>query len=167
MRFNYGVAAIFLAVGLLTPRAAADWQPGDGHKMHFPQLPDPQGWDIDTTTDFIFDDWLCSGSGPVEDIHFWASSRSDNGGPLARIDVEIWNDVAVNDPTNQLPYSHPGAPLWQRSFFPQDWTMAGPWTGQQGWYAPNPDEILPDNHINYFQFNFANILDPFIQEQGT
>jgi len=27
--------------------AFADWAPGDPHKMHFPQEPDPYGWDVD------------------------------------------------------------------------------------------------------------------------
>lgn len=26
--------------------ALADWNPGDGHKMHFPQLPDEDGWNV-------------------------------------------------------------------------------------------------------------------------
>ena len=24
----------------------ADWVPADGHKMHYPQLPDEAGWDV-------------------------------------------------------------------------------------------------------------------------
>ena len=33
-------------ITLLAGPAFADWLPGDGHKMHFPQLPDEDGWDV-------------------------------------------------------------------------------------------------------------------------
>ncbi len=37
----------FIALVLLiAPAAIADWDPGDGHKMHYPQMPDPNGWDV-------------------------------------------------------------------------------------------------------------------------
>ena len=35
-----------LCVTLLAGPALADWDPADGHKMHFPQLPDEDGWDV-------------------------------------------------------------------------------------------------------------------------
>jgi len=63
-----GIACI-----LATP-VLADWQPGDGHKMHFPQLPDEDGWDVNASSGLcLADDWQCSQTGPVEDIHFWGS----------------------------------------------------------------------------------------------
>jgi len=66
-----GLAIVLSAVG-----AAADWQPADGHKMHFPQLPDEEGWDVNATAPMILaDDWRCSQSGLVTDIHFWGSWR--------------------------------------------------------------------------------------------
>ena len=37
--------AVLCVVGL-PALALADWQPGDGHKMHFPQLPDEDGWNV-------------------------------------------------------------------------------------------------------------------------
>ncbi len=39
------VLAAIAALGLALP-ALADWDPSDGHKMHYPQLPDPVGWDV-------------------------------------------------------------------------------------------------------------------------
>ena len=36
----------FSCVALLAGPALADWEPADGHKMHFPQLPDEDGWDV-------------------------------------------------------------------------------------------------------------------------
>ena len=33
--------AVVALLTVLAAGASADWFPGDGHKMHFPQLPDP------------------------------------------------------------------------------------------------------------------------------
>ena len=50
------------------------WRPGDRHKMHFPQLPDESGWDVRATRPVVLgDDWRCSETGWVKDIHFWGS----------------------------------------------------------------------------------------------
>jgi hypothetical protein len=74
-------------VALLAAPAIADWNPGDGHKMHFPQLPDEDGWDVNATTNgdpyvCLADDWMCSQTGPVEDIHFWGSWKHGNVGQI-------------------------------------------------------------------------------------
>ena len=49
----------------------------DHHKMHFPQLPDEDGWDVSSgytgQMQCLADDWMCSESGYVTDIHFWGS----------------------------------------------------------------------------------------------
>ena len=43
------------------------------HKMHFPQLPDEDGWDVNATDMCLADDWECSETGYVTDVHFWGS----------------------------------------------------------------------------------------------
>jgi hypothetical protein len=43
---NTRILALAIFIGLVTAlacRVLADWNPGDPHKMHFPQLPDPSG----------------------------------------------------------------------------------------------------------------------------
>jgi hypothetical protein len=56
-----GTAACVLA----TPAVVlADWDVGDGAKMHAPQLPDPNGWDVSWYFDVgepieLADDWQC------------------------------------------------------------------------------------------------------------
>ncbi len=82
------------------------WVPADGHKMHFPQLPDPSGWDVYGVAPMVLgDDWQCSQTGPVEDIHFWGSWLDDNVGAITSFDVSIRADVPAGITT---PYSHPG-----------------------------------------------------------
>jgi len=153
-------------------KGSIDWNPGDDHKMHFPQLPDPFGWDVDATyVEAVFpynclaDDWMCSESGPITDIHFWGSWYNDYIGTIIAFTIAIAEDIPADPPS--IPYSRPGMTLWERTFYPGEWVVAGPWDGPQGWYDPGEGFYLPDNHILYWQYNIENIEDPFIQEVGT
>jgi len=44
--FPLSLASMMIVLAGGTGPVRADWDPGDGHKMHFPQLPDPEGWDV-------------------------------------------------------------------------------------------------------------------------
>ncbi|MBP7745833.1 MAG: hypothetical protein KA383_06835 [Phycisphaerae bacterium] len=157
-------AAIGLMIFVVSP-AAADWNIGDPHKMHYPQLPDPFGWDVNATWPKVLaDDWMCSETGPVTDIHFWGSWYNDQQLPIEYIHVSIHEDIPAS-PTN--PYSRPGALLWQRDFFPGQFTPRFWGTGDQGWYNPNTGEAYPHNHHMTWQYNMVDIPDPFYQNLGT
>ena len=144
--------------------ALADWFPGDGHKMHFPQLPDPFGWDVEfvSWSHEIADDWQCSESGPVEDIHFWTSWVADDVGfddptIIENITVKIYNDDRSG------PFSQPGELLWSQAF--TNYTVVSPYgMGDQGFYNPLHDEYDPHDHQMFQQVNITDIDDPFIQE---
>lgn len=144
-----------------TGTALADWEPGDGHKMHYPQLPDPTGWDVDWGWWSLGDDWQCTEEGPVTDIHFWISWFEDQVHEIPGIDVSIWS----NNPVGPHGWSEPLELLWQRTFFPDDFLIAGPWSGDQGWLFPW-GESIPHNHQLYYQINIPEIDDPFIQVEG-
>jgi hypothetical protein len=155
------IALIFSATA-----ADADWFPGDPHKMHFPQLPDPNGWDVNSTfPQFLADDWQCSETGPVSDVHFWFSFRQNQPVPIDRIHLSIHSDVPA-DPKN--PFSHPGDLLWEAEFIPGDpYTKIIPYgEGDQGWYDPKSGEFVLHDHSLYFQANIENIPEPFHQELG-
>jgi hypothetical protein len=176
-----------LSLGLvagLTMAAVADWDPGNGHKMHFPQLPDPIGWDVNFNSDMMFDDWKCSSTGPVDDIHFWLSNQADIWQepapcPISRLIIKIRSDVPAGaDPL--VPYSHPGEELWGLDITdpflmptPQALvTIRHAGSGNQGWIdwqnpSPSTPTIIPNDHMEYYQINVMNILDPFIQELGN
>ena len=49
--------AVISIVLLVAGNLRADWILEDGHKMHYPQLPDPDGWDVNICVDNIWDDW--------------------------------------------------------------------------------------------------------------
>ena len=88
--------------------AQADWFPGDDHKMHYPQLPDPDGWDINVHDWTLADDWQCSETGTVSDVHFWVSWEQDMGDPamITQITLSIHNDIPAG--TGGIPWSRPG-----------------------------------------------------------
>jgi hypothetical protein len=140
--------------------------------MHFPQLPDPFGWDVAVGTASapppaaVADDWLCTSTGPVSDIHIWFSMRGDAPPNPSLMAFTIWSDI----PGSATNYSRPGTLLWNQIFSPADYTIRPYGTGQQGWYDPNNAIVAPNDHFTMWQLNLS-ITNPavpiFQQQQGT
>ena len=157
-----------LAIGLTLfagITAFADWNVGDGHKMHFPQLPDPNGWDVDfTTPNFLADDWKCSETGPVKDIHFWVSHQGGVIPVIYGLDVKIFSNVpaGVGGPN----FSQPGQELWDSGVTIADLQTAPGGQGDQGWFDPYTGQAIPNDHHSFFQINLTDFDEPFIQEEG-
>jgi hypothetical protein len=181
------------AVGLglaLAGAVRADWDVGDPFKMHWPQLPDPIGWDVafwwqeDWTPDQmrmsngLADDWQCTRTGPVKDVHFWVSMRGDfePTSPtmplpfqITAINLQFYKDNPAG--ATGPPFSTPGDLIQAydlTSGFNVRWWDAGP----QGWYNPGTGEHVPPNgappdHINIYQVNIPNIPEPIVQEEGN
>jgi hypothetical protein len=86
----------------------------------FVQNPDATFNGIDMlvgTTNAIFgnmlaDDFVCTQTGPVSDIHIWTSWLNDNVDRSAAFWLGIWSDVPA---TNNIP-SHPGTLVWWQMF---------------------------------------------------
>jgi hypothetical protein len=170
-------AVVGVAMVAFASAARADWNPGDPAKMHFPQLPDPFGWDVSGENARGGDDWVCTQTGPVSDIHLWLSWRDDNyDGEVANFTFSIWSNdpagytgVVGEDPGND--YSEPLEQLWSYSLDPNtdfNFTYRVYGTGVQGWYDPTavPPVYLYENHNIIYQGNLTNIVEPFIQQQG-
>jgi hypothetical protein len=129
--------------------------------MHFPQLPDENGFDIDWGTWKLADDWRCSETGTVDDIHFWISWFFDDPLPIPEIYIEIWS----NNPVGPGGWSIPDELLWEQTFAGGEFIEAGPWPGNQLWMMPW-GEIIPMPHFFYWQINIPQIDEPFIQFEG-
>lgn len=154
------LTAVALVAAYTATPAVADWEPGDGHKMHFPQLPDEAGWDVNATFPVVLaDDWECPQTGWVKDIHFWGSWRGGEEGVI----VAFWLRIYANIPS---PPSKPGALLWE--YNTTSFTTI-PIGGQpQGWFDPATGEVIPVDHEVFYQYNiFLDSLDWFWQEAGT
>jgi len=137
-------------------------------KMHFPQLPDPNGWDVNVTTPKILaDDWQCTETGAITGISFWGSWRQDIVGQIVNIHASIHEDIP--DPDGDGPeFSMPGALLWERDFGPGEFTEELAGGGEQGWYDPNTGFFLRPDHFSYFKYILPVPLgEAFVQEVAT
>ncbi len=162
-----------VCVLLASSMAFGDWDPGDGHKMHYPQMPDPFGWDVYADASqtwgpgLIADDWQCSQTGPVDDIHLWGSWSQDMIDEITNVHVSIHSDIPAG--TGGANYSMPGDLLWQRDFSATQ-VMVRPYgTGDQGFYVPEweTNGIWTNDHQGIHQINIDNIDNPFTQNEGT
>ncbi|MEA3476077.1 MAG: hypothetical protein U9R23_06545, partial [Candidatus Cloacimonadota bacterium] len=130
----------------------AHWDEADGHKMHWPQLPDPNGWDVNATFPKVLaDDWRCSLTGWIWDIHFWGSWKNDYEGTITSFYLSIHKDIPAG--TGGIDYSRPGDLVWEHEFFPAEFEVIWYGEGTQGWYDPNTQEYIYPDHFNYYQYN--------------
>jgi hypothetical protein len=139
--------------------------PWPDHKMHYPQLPDPNGWDIVATMGHdlhpgivVADDFECTRSVPITDLHFWGSWLYDDVGEIFGFFLSIHDNVIG-------PPSHPGEELW--SAYITDFDVALEGEGLQGWYDPYENWWEHPNHSMYFRYDIDSIPEPFYQDSGT
>jgi hypothetical protein len=168
---------VLLAAALLLSYAAApalaDWQPGDGHKMHFPQMPKIGGWDVEFAASRLADDWMCTETDTVTDIHFWISWYDNLEGAIDHIYITIYPDLPVGHPDNPYPYSIPDdTVLFYHDFVPGQFTQQVLAPDTQGWWDPTQPLFYDlDNHDLWHQINIVNIQNivdtPFVQEEGN
>jgi hypothetical protein len=175
IRTVFFVAAIFL-FAVIAP-VNADWDEGDSYKMHYPQLPDPDGLDVANYNGsssgeplLLADDWLCTETGLVTDIHIWGSWKYDIKGSIDSFNVSIWS----NDPGTN--FSHPDELLWQHTFNQSEFTERYWGNGTQGWmyFLEDPFfgyEVIFNypNHNDTWQYNLHidDLTLAFEQQKGT
>ncbi len=167
---TYKLISAVGALLLLTATARADWNPGDPAK--WVQHPDFSGWDVGGftrstrsgwTSSSIADDFLCTESGEITDIHLWTSWRDDleDWGSIENIHLGIHSD----NPSGPNGWSQPDQLLWEMDIQDLDYRLYG--AGDQGWYNPQGGVVLSNNHQNIWQINIMDIQNPFVQEEGT
>jgi len=148
--------------------ATADWLPGWDDpevKMHYAQLPDTTtfGWDVlssgvcATPVCRVADDFMCTETGWVKDIHFWGSWKNDVMGQIEYFHFEIFANNA----------GQPGQRLWWYDAPIADVQIVTKNAPNEGWWNPCAPEVLPLNHAAYYQYN-VDILQGrwFCQDQG-
>ncbi|MGD0259807.1 MAG: HYR domain-containing protein [Verrucomicrobiota bacterium] len=77
--------------------------------------PDP----ADGVSWVLADDFPCTNSGPITDIHLWGSWLYDQVDYSAIYTLAIWSDV----PTTRGGYSHPGQLLWAETYTNGEYTL--------------------------------------------
>lgn len=172
MRRGWLLAVGVGAVLATSPSVWADWNVGDPFKMHYPQLPNPNGWDVNMTyPNNLADDFRCTETGFINDVHFWGSWKNDIVGQIQAVRLSIHADIPAQPPTATNPNgtpSRPGPQLWN-TVVPAPLLVVRPWgTGPQGWLdCTPPPTVLPQNHFQTWQVNIPHIPNPCFQEAGT
>jgi hypothetical protein len=162
--------ALFVLANCLTP-AVADWNTGDPAK--WVQMPDLSSFGMDVlnapssgyTFKFQADDFVCTQSGPITDIHVWGSYWNDQNwsefeGVVPTFSLAIYDNIPAG-PT-QL-YSKPGNLLWSWNGVATERLYA---TGPEDFYDPNLNQIVgSDTQVWQYNFNIP-AAKRFSQEQG-
>ncbi len=177
---------LFVVVAIAATPVLADWDEGDGHKMHYPQLPDPNGWDVAATltgpasnqiSRLVADDWTCSETGPVTDIHFWGSWKGGLVGVIDHFEISIHADdpAGVGGYFDDNEYSTPLyrfdsgdlGEVWYQGIYPGEFTSRLYGTGDQGWFDPYDGTALSNDHTEIYQYNIVlpQGTDYFIQTE--
>jgi hypothetical protein len=166
-------------------RALADWPENNTNAAKWFQFPDRSsaGYDILSGTPpggtglpiILADDFQCTQTGPITDIHIWASwlgvgAQTSANVPPIPITLGIWSDVpAVTNATGRVP-SHPGLLLWSQIFGAADYRarpVASVPNGETFWDPdPAPAGIILGTEFLIWQYNFYP-TNPFVQQFGT
>jgi len=149
------------------------------YKMNCPQLPDldvATGMDISSRAVEpampLADNFVCTESGPITDIHVWGSWAEDLIPEGTAEEPDPTFTIFIND-TDPSGYPQPGPNvLWSRIFSPGDYTVRK--------YADTPGEVFWDPLIppfstygsahdsEVYQYNFyIDHADAFTQTTGT
>lgn len=168
MRFLLKAPLLVFLLLIIAVPSAADWDVGDCHKMHYAQMPDTTGLDVNFRLPHVVaDDWKCMETDSVEDVHFWFSVKDDSQFVINNIRLSIHADIPANPNEPGFEYSKPGLRLWHQTFWPGQFTIREYAQGAQGWYSPEDGEYIPNDHQMVYQCNITNIQEPFPQVKGT
>jgi HYR domain len=92
------------------------------------------GFDVDASqTIWLADDFKCTNSGPITDIHLWGSWINDLLDAGATFTLGIWSDV----PAGGTFSSHPGNNLWYQTFGPGQYAICPYINAPESFYQPN------------------------------
>lgn len=128
-------------------------RPTPGNVVKFRQNPDPTVRGLDVLDSWLTntgpatllaDDFICTRTGPVTDIHIWGSWKEDLVDYWPTFWVGIWSDVPS---TGNTP-SHPGQLLWWQQFSPGQYRASVQQkVPQELFLNPNaPPQIIGQDH---------------------
>lgn len=136
------------------------------------QRPDltANGVDVSFTETTLADDFRCTLTGPITDLHVWTSFYQDllpqEGLNSLAFTLEIYSDVPVS-PEN--PYSHPGQLLWSRTIAPGTYNADRIAAGlAEWWHDPAQNSWIFPGDTQVYQYDFTIPVDEaYVQAEGT
>ncbi len=170
--FNDGETEDYLLAVAAAPPAPCNWTEGDSYKMHWPQLPDlhAAGMAVSMTSFPLADDFRCTASGPITNIHFWGAFRNDvlpaHGTNAVPLTLEIYSNLPAD---NLITWSRPGQLLWSKKIDPYTYDVSVAADGvRAGWYDPETRNYDASNHRKTYQYNIClEKDDAFVQTLGA
>jgi len=148
-----------------------------GRKWLQPPDLSPTGIDVDATVDLepggdllpqiLADDFPCTTTGPVTDIHIWGSWYNDylpgEDPRNVMFTLSIHADIPVSQ--SSTGYSMPGELLWRREFQAGDFFVEPiPSFVPEAYYNPCVERYEPDNHQMVWKYSFyIDSADAFYQ----
>jgi hypothetical protein len=126
------------------------------------QRPDlASGIDYDATLPFtVADDFQCTNSGRITDIHLWGSWLSDQVDLNATYTLAIWSDAPTN---TDRPFSHPGNLVWSQVFPPNTYTICPYTNAVEPFYNPGANVALGGSTNLYYLCFFPDPANIFRQ----
>ena len=150
---------IGLAFKLTTPTNPPP-PPGciESNGTKYVQLPNFQGFDVwDNGPWVLADDFVCTNTGPITDIHLWGSWAGD-----LQPDTNTTFWLAIYDDTPAGPangFSYPGNLLWNEKFTPGQYLQSFWGIGSEHFLDPGPPNIIgPESNVWYYCFYPTNIF---------
>jgi hypothetical protein len=190
MRYVFAALLAVVALALVAAPATADWDDTEPFKwVQFPDmdwgmnvwasphlLPDPENpGDFVMGQKFLADDWECTQTGFVTDIHIWGSwlfdilPKSDSGGPASGDPGNVSFVLSIHEDIPEdgdlIPFSRPVLdPLWEMTVTASEVREWQIWTEE--FWDPNIPGVVGDDTIIY-QYNF--FFDPLeaFEQLGT
>ena len=151
------------------------WNPGDPYKWL--QMPDLTNTGMDIRVDnadskfrILADDFQCTTTGPIQDIHFWGSWRNDLKGRITKLHLSIYEDIPDPDGTGPL-FSKPGKQLWAKDFttnqFTERFYKQLPQGQYEWWWDVLTPELLRNGDTKVYQYNVQVSANEAFIQQGT
>jgi len=143
---------------LIVATIQGGWTPSSGSLSGTPQLPDPCGTSVVSSSQSeLADDWTAPITSRIRDVHYWGAWESDSVGIIDSFQLRIYE----NDTTgigNPALAGRPGDSLW--GVVVSSWTTSGPYqdTCARDFYDPAARVYDDDNHYEVYEYDIT--LDP-------
>ncbi len=161
--FRIPVFSIGLAVLFFAATALAQTQCVVTNGVKYLQPPNLSGYDISDGLGYVLaDDFVCTNTGPITDIHIWGSWLHDVHSAVTNFIIGIYSDVPAGTNAAGAPTpSHPGGLLWSESFSTGQFSESIYTVGQEQFISPASVDIIgPDTNVWFYCFYPTN---PFTQ----
>ncbi|MGA2244782.1 MAG: hypothetical protein ABSH48_07285 [Verrucomicrobiota bacterium] len=150
---SLGLGALLLLT--TTTVIEAQVQCVETNKVKYLQPPNLAGFDISDSLGYVLaDDFVCTNTGPITDIHIWGSWLNNVHGVITNFWLGIYSDVpGLGNPAGPPTPSHPGNLLWSESFSQGQFAESAVAASQEQFISPASANIIgPDSEAWYYCF---------------